>query len=314
MKKNIFYLFPILFLFLVTSCDSEDEPMPEPMTIVETAQATADLSLLVEAVVAADLVDALNSGTFTVFAPNNAAFQALLDSDPAWNAITDIPVDVLTSVLLFHVVEGEVRAADLSDTYVNTLSTGPNMEPLSLQITTTGGVTFDGDAAPLTTDVETSNGVVHIIDKVMLPNALTDFALSNPDFSALVGALADPRFNGAYLGALTTAGAVYTVFAPNNAAFQALLDSDPTWNTTADIPAATLGAVLDYHVVAGANVQSDQLSDGQVVTMLGSGDVTVDLANGAALQTGSGQTVNIILTDVQGTNGVIHVVENVLLP
>ena len=315
MKKNIFYLFPILFLFLVTSCGSEDEPMPEPMTIVETAQATADLSLLVEAVVAADLVDALNSGTFTVFAPNNAAFQALLDSDSTWNTVADIPVDVLTSVLLFHVVEGEVRAADLSDTYVNTLSTGPNMEPLSLQITTTGGVFFDGDAAPLTTDVETSNGVVHIIDKVMMPNALTDFALSNPaDFSALVGALADPRFNGAYLGALTAAGAVYTVFAPNNAAFQALLDSDPTWNTTADIPEATLGAVLNYHVVAGANVQSDQLSDGQVVTMLGSGDVTVDLSNGAALVTGSGQTVNIILTDVQGTNGVIHVVENVLLP
>jgi uncharacterized surface protein with fasciclin (FAS1) repeats len=314
MKKNIFYLFPILFLFLVTSCDSEDEPMPEPMTIVETAQATADLSLLVEAVVAADLVDALNSGTFTVFAPNNAAFQALLDSDPAWNAITDIPVDVLTSVLLFHVVEGEVRAADLSDTYVNTLSTGPNMEPLSLQITTTGGVAFDGDAAPLTTDVETSNGVVHIIDKVMLPNSLTDFALSNPDFSLLVGALADPRFNGAFLGALTMEGVDFTVFAPNNEAFQALLDSDPTWNSTADIDENLLGLVLSYHVVAGANVQSDQLSNGQVITMYDGGDVTVDLANGAALQTGSGQTVNIILTDVQGTNGVIHVVENVLLP
>lgn len=314
MKKNIFYLFPILFLFLVTSCDSEDEPMPEPMTIVETAQATADLSLLVEAVVAADLVDALNSGTFTVFAPNNAAFQALLDSDPTWNTITDIPVDVLTSVLLFHVVEGEVRAADLSDTYVNTLSTGPNMEPLSLQITTTGGVAFDGDAAPLTTDVETSNGVVHIIDKVMLPNSLTDFALSNPDFSLLVGALADPRFNGAFLGALTMEGVDFTVFAPNNAAFQALLDSDPTWNSTADIDENLLGLVLSYHVVAGANVQADQLSNGQVITMYDGGDVTVDLANGAALQTGSGQTVNIILTDVQGTNGVIHVVENVLLP
>ena len=169
MKKNIFYLFPILFLFLVTSCDKEDEePMPEPMTIVETAQATADLSLLVEAVVAADLVDALNSGTFTVLAPNNAAFQALLDSDPTWTTIADIPVDDLTSVLLYHVVAGEVRAADL------------------------------------------------------LP--------------------------------------------------------------------------------------------GQVISMFGSGDVTVDLSNGAALQTGSGQTVNIILTDVQATNGVIHVVESVLLP
>lgn len=315
MKKNIFYLFPILFLFLVTSCDKEDEePMPEPMTIVETAQATADLSLLVEAVVAADLVDALNSGTFTVLAPNNAAFQALLDSDPTWTTIADIPVDVLTSVLLYHVVAGEVRAADLSDTYVNTLATGPNMEPLSLQIATTGGVFFDGDASPLTTDIETSNGVVHIIDKVMLPNALTDFALSNPDFSLLVGALADPRFNGAFLGALTTEGVDYTVFAPNNAAFQALLDSDPNWNSTADIDAATLQAVLNYHVVVGANVQADQLSDGQVVTMLGSGDVTVDLSNGAALATGSGQTVNIILTDVQATNGVIHVVESVLLP
>lgn len=315
MKKNIFYLFPILFLFLVTSCDKEDEePMPEPMTIVETAQATADLSLLVEAVVAADLVDALNSGTFTVLAPNNAAFQALLDSDPTWTTIADIPVDVLTSVLLYHVVAGEVRAADLSDAYVNTLATGPNMEPLSLQIATTGGVFFDGDASPLTTDIETSNGVVHIIDKVMLPNALTDFALSNPDFSLLVGALADPRFNGAFLGALTTEGVDYTVFAPNNAAFQALLDSDPNWNSTADIDAATLQAVLNYHVVAGANVQADQLSDGQVVTMLGSGDVTVDLSNGAALATGSGQTVNIILTDVQATNGVIHVVESVLLP
>lgn len=288
--------------------------MPEPMTIVETAQATADLSLLVEAVVAADLVDALNSGTFTVLAPNNAAFQALLDSDPTWTTIADIPVDVLTSVLLYHVVAGEVRAADLSDTYVNTLATGPNMEPLSLQIATTGGVFFDGDASPLTTDIETSNGVVHIIDKVMLPNALTDFALSNPDFSLLVGALADPRFNGAFLGALTTEGVDYTVFAPNNAAFQALLDSDPNWNSTADIDAATLQAVLNYHVVAGANVQADQLSDGQVVTMLGSGDVTVDLSNGAALATGSGQTVNIILTDVQATNGVIHVVESVLLP
>lgn len=288
--------------------------MPEPMTIVETAQATADLSLLVEAVVAADLVDALNSGTFTVLAPNNAAFQALLDSDPTWTTIADIPVDVLTSVLLYHVVAGEVRAADLSDTYVNTLATGPNMEPLSLQIATTGGVFFDGDASPLTTDIETSNGVVHIIDKVMLPNALTDFALSNPDFSLLVGALADPRFNGAFLGALTTEGVDYTVFAPNNAAFQALLDSDPNWNSTADIDAATLQAVLNYHVVVGANVQADQLSDGQVVTMLGSGDVTVDLSNGAALATGSGQTVNIILTDVQATNGVIHVVESVLLP
>jgi uncharacterized surface protein with fasciclin (FAS1) repeats len=283
------------------------------MTIVETAQATADLSFLVEAVVAADLVDALNSGTFTVFAPNNAAFQALLDSDPAWNVISDIPVETLTSVLLYHVVEGEVKAADLSDTYVNTLSPGPNSEPLSLQINVSGGVFFDGDAAPLSTDIQTSNGVVHVIDKVMMPNSLVDFALANPNFSILVQALTRPSFNGAYLGALTGTNPL-TVFAPTNAAFEALLAAVPTWNSLDDIGDASLMGVLDYHVFPGGNVQSDQLMDAQVITMLGSGDITIDLSNGVAINTTSGQTVGVALADVQSLNGVIHVVEQVLLP
>lgn len=305
----------MLFLILVSvsACSEDDDPMDEPMTIVETAQATDDLSLLVEAVIAADLVDALNSGTFTVFAPNNAAFQALLDSDPTWNAIEDIPVSVLTSVLLFHVVEGEVRAGDLSDTYVNTLSTGPNSEPLSLQVTTTGGVTFDGDALPLTTDVEASNGVVHIIDKVMMPNSLVEFALGNPDFSTLVQALTRPSFNGVFVTTLSGVGP-FTVFAPNNAAFDALIAAVPAWNSLDDIDDATLQAVLSYHVFDGGNVQADQLSDGQTITMFSGDDLTFDLSSGAAISTpGNTDPVNILLTDVQGTNGVIHVVENVLL-
>jgi len=312
MNNRIFLFLPVLFLLLVSSC-KEDEPIAEPLTIVETAQANPDLSLLVEAVVAANLVDALNSGTFTVFAPNNAAFQTLLDSDPTWNTISDIPVSVLTSVLLFHVVEGKVRAADLSDTYVNTLSTGPNAEPYSLQITVTGGVAFDGNAMPITTDVETSNGVVHIIDKVMMPNSLVDFALGNPNFSSLVAALTRPSFNGAFVGALSMTGP-FTVFAPTNVAFQDLLDSNPAWNTLADIDDTTLSAVLSYHVYIGGNVQSDELSQGQVISMYGGGDIEVSLTNGAQLLTSGGQTVDIILTDVQGTNGVIHVVDQVLLP
>ena len=309
MNKNIFLFIPMLLLILVSACKED----VDPMTIVETAQATADLSFLVEAVVAADLVDALNSGTFTVFAPNNAAFQALLDSDPAWNVISDIPVETLTSVLLYHVVEGEVKAADLSDTYVNTLSPGPNSEPLSLQINVTGGVFFDGDAAPLSTDIQTSNGVVHVIDKVMMPNSLVDFALANPNFSILVQALTRPSFNGAYLGALTGTNPL-TVFAPTNAAFEALLAVVPTWTTLDDIGDASLMGVLDYHVYAGGNVQSDQLTDGQVIPMLGSGDITIDLSNGVAINTLAGQTVSVAIADVQSLNGVIHVVEQVLLP
>lgn len=315
MNNKIFLFLPMLFLMLVSACGSEEEPIDEPKSIVEIASETADLSSLVAALQEAGLVSALEAdGPFTVFAPSNAAFQALLDSDPTWNTVADIPDALLTSVLLFHVVQGKVMAADLSDTYVNTLSTGPNSEPLSLQVEVTGGVTFNGNTAPLTTDVQASNGVIHIVDRVMLPPAIVNFALNNPDFSSLVAALTDSRHTTNYVTTLSGAGP-FTVFAPNNAAFQALLDSDPTWNGLGDIPIATLEAVLNYHVVNGANVQSDQLTDGQVITMFGSGDVTVDLSSGAALvTTGNASPVNIIGTDVQGTNGVVHIVESVLLP
>jgi uncharacterized surface protein with fasciclin (FAS1) repeats len=313
MNKNFFLILPLILLVLISACKEDETPEPEPMTIVETAQATPDLSLLVEAVIAANLVDALNSGTFTVFAPNNAAFQALLDSDPTWNTVADIPVSVLTSVLLFHVVEGEVRAADLTDTYVKTLSAGPNSSFYSLQVAVTGGVTFNGGTLPLTTDIQTSNGVVHIIDEVMMPQSLVGFALNNPNFSTLVAALTRPSFNGAYVGALSMAGP-FTVFAPTNQAFQDLLDSNPAWNSLADIDDATLGAVLNYHVFVAGNVSASQLTEGQVITMYGSGDIVINLTNGAQILTSSSQTVNITFTDVQGTNGVIHVIDQVLLP
>jgi transforming growth factor-beta-induced protein len=101
------------------------------------------------------------------------------------------------------------------------------------------------------------------------------------------------------------------VFAPTNQAFQDLLDLDDDWVTIGDIPIATLEAVLLYHVVGG-NVQSDQLTNGDVPT-LGGSDITIDLTNGAQIKTAT-QTVNIIITDVQGWNGVVHAIDAVLLP
>lgn len=272
-----------------------------------------NLSTLVAALEQAGLVDDLQGeGPFTVFAPDNDAFQALLDSNPDWNELSDIPTATLTDVLLFHVVSGNIMAGDLTDRYVNTLATGPNMEPLSLQVNVTGGVTFNGSAMPSTTDVEADNGVVHIIDEVMLPPNVVNLAANNPEFSSLVAALTRADLTTDYLSILNGEGP-FTVFAPTNAAFAALLESDENWNTLADIPVATLEAVLNYHVVNGANVQADQLTDGQTVTALG-GTFDIDLSNGAQINTTSGQTVDIVITDVQGTNGVVHAINTVLLP
>ena len=316
MKKLTFFVLSLLLstLFVFTSCDDDDdEPTVQELNIVETALGTPDLSTLVADLQQTNLVSALEgTGPFTVFAPTNAAFQALLDSNPAWNSLSDIDNATLTSVLLFHVTEGDIRAADLTDTYVNTLSTGPNSEPISLQVAVTGGVTFNGSAAPSLTDVGATNGVVHIINEVMLPPNVVNFALNNPEFSSLVAALTRADLTTDYVDVLSGDGP-FTVFAPTNAAFQALLDSNNEWSTLADIPVETLAAVLNYHVVSGANVQADQLTDDQTITTLG-GTLTTDLSSGAKLETTGGQSVDIVLTDVQGTNGVIHVVNSVLLP
>jgi transforming growth factor-beta-induced protein len=139
-----------------------------------------------------------------------------------------------------------------------------------------------------------------------------NLALNNPVFSTLVAALTRADLTTDYVSILSGTGP-FTVFAPTNAAFQALLDSNPDWNSLNDIPVATLEAVLNYHVVSGANVQASQLSDNQEVASLG-GMLTVDLSNGAKLETTSSQSVNILLTDAQGSNGVVHVVDQVLIP
>ena len=309
--KFLFIAFAAISMIAFTSCEETVEP--GDLNILELAQDTDDLSSLVAALEQTGLTAAFEgTNAQTVFAPTNAAFDALLASNADWNSLADIDNATLTSVLLFHVVEGSVKAADLTDTYVNTLSTGPNDEPISLQIAVTGGVTFNGTTTPITTDIEASNGVVHTINEVMLPPNVVNLAANNSIFSTLVAALTRADLTTDYLAVLNGEGP-FTVFAPTNDAFQALLDSNMDWNSLDDIPVETLAAVLNYHVVSGANVQADQLSDNQEVTTLG-GTFTVNLEGGAALETTGGQTVDIVLTDVQGTNGVVHVVNQVLLP
>ena len=105
----------------------------------------------------------------------------------------------------------------------------------------------------------------------------------------------------------------FTIFAPSDQAFLDLLEASNDWDSLDDIPVETLDAVLKYHVISGANAQSDELSNDQEVTSLG-GKFTVMISDDVMLKTSSDQMVDVILTDVQGSNGVIHVVNEVLLP
>ena len=311
MKKFVFSLFiACSAAFFFTACEDTDNGQPK--NIVELAQGDPNLSTLVAAVQRAGLVDAL-SGTdpVTVFAPTNQAFSDLL-STLGLTKLEDVPVDVLKNILLNHVVSGAVKSGDLTAGYVETLLPFGNTNSyLNNYVDLSNGVKIGG-AVVTTPDVDASNGVVHIINKVILPPTVVDQALNNSNFSSLVAALTRSDLGVDYVGILTGEGP-FTVFAPTNAAFAALL-TELGVSELGDIPADVLNKVLQYHVVNGANVLSTQLTDGQEVTTFQGQKFTIDLTGGAKIQDAAGRISNIVVTDVQGSNGVVHAIDKVILP
>ena len=292
--------------FILSSCDKDDEDTPEPMpqeqSIVEIASSNPDFSILVEALTKADLVNTINSSNnLTVFAPTNSAFQALFTTLGV-SGISDIPKETLTPVLLYHVLGAKVPAASVTTGYAYTLSPGPDAKTLAIYLNTSSGVMINNSAKVTTADIMATNGVIHVIDKVLLPNSVVDIALNNGSFSILVEALVKADL----VTALSGTGP-FTVFAPTNDAFNALFATLGV-SGIADLTKEQLSPILLYHVVAG-NVLSTELSNGNVLTLNG-GTIAIDVTAGVKL---NGNT-SVILADVQGTNGVVHAIDKVLLP
>ena len=311
----------ILSFTTFTSCNNDDETMPVPITntIVDFVSNSPDYSILLEALQLANgnLPDVLDGeGPFTVFAPNNAAFATFL-SDNNFSALNDIPTDVLTQVLLNHVVSGNAVSSSLETGYsVNSLSTAtPNENNMSLYINTTNGVVINGVSTVTTADVSADNGTIHAVDAVIgLPTVVT-FALADPNFSVLVTALTRSDLTFDFVGTLSTpngtAPAPFTVFAPIDAAFIDLLEELGV-DSLDDIDEPTLKGTLEMHAVAGANVLAADLSDGMTIETLG-GDITANVTGGATLTDANDRVSDIIAVDVQASNGVIHAIDKVLL-
>lgn len=319
--KNLlnFKVMMIILLGTITlsSCDDDDDnTVNVPETISEMAAATPSLSSLVAALDRAGLVETLdNPGQYTVFAPTNQAFQAFL-TDNNFASLNDVPVNVLTKVLLNHVVAGKNVSSSLSTGYVNTLATfGDTNLNLSMFINTASGVDINGVSSVVTPDIEATNGVIHIVDAVIgLPTVVT-FALADPTFDVLVAALTrETSFT--FVNTLSTPNgtspAPFTVFAPTNDAFADLL-TELSLSGLADVPTETLAATLAMHVVAGANVQASGLSNAMTITTLG-GNITANVTGGATLTDANNRVSDIIYTNVQAANGVVHVIDKVIFP
>ena len=318
--KNLFRIIPIFLISLITlqSCNNNDDDNVEDVsTIVNLAVDSADLTSLVAALDRANLVSALNGeGPFTVLAPTNDAFAAFLSANN-FNSLEDVPVDILTKVLLNHVISGSLISTDLSTGYANTLATSAaSQTPLSIYVDTSNGVRFNGVSSVSAADILAVNGVIHKVDAVIgLPNIVT-FATADPNFSTLVSALTRSDLTTDFVGVLSTdsatAPAPFTVFAPINDAFNRLL-IELDLASLSEIDEPTLDIVLKYHVVGGANVLDSNLTDNLTVSTL-SGDITADITGGARLTDPTGRVSDIIATNVQANNGVIHAINKVILP
>ncbi len=313
-------IFAIAFMPLVSCSDDDNDTMPQNnMTIADVASANANLSVLVDALERANLTATLDgTGSFTVFAPTNQAFNAFLQQKGYAN-LQAVPVPALREILLNHVISGAVNSSSLTTGYVKTMAKGSasSTNTLSMFINTTSGVVINGGAsnggATVTSaDIMASNGVIHIVGNVIDLPTVTSHAKANPQFSILVQALTrndQPDFAGILSG---SANSPFTVFAPTNTAFTNLL-TELNLSGLAAIPQATLENTLKYHVVAGQNVLAGSLMDNMNVTTFQGGSFTINLEGGASITDGSGRVSKIIVTDVQASNGVVHAIDKVLL-
>ena len=333
MKTKFAFVFIVLSLVLAACAEAstptaastpmpESTAMPEPTvapseapaakTIVDIAVEDGRFTTLVAAVQAAGLAETLSSeGPFTVFAPTDDAFAALpegtLDS-----LLLPENKQQLTDILLYHVVPGKVMAADVTGMDGQMADTALDGKQIDISVDM-GSVTLNENAKVIATDLEASNGVIHVIDTVLLPPS--DEAAAEP-MDIVDTAVADGRFT-TLVTAVQAADLVdtlkgegpFTVFAPTDEAFAALPEG------TLDsllLPEnkQQLTDILLYHVVPGQVMASDVVGLTSATTALGK-DATIKVQDGKVFLNDNAE---IIITDIKTSNGVIHVIDTVLLP
>lgn len=284
-----------------------------PKTIYQTIATNPNYSVLTAAVNKAGLADALNESeksSLTLFAPNNDAFRAA--GFTSLSSLEAVPVATLKAILLYHVLGSKVEAAAIpqaSNTAVETL----NGKSVFVTKTTAGKVFVNG-VSVIKADIQCTNGVIHEINRLLMPatGTIVETAIANPNLSLLVAAVLRASEGNTNVAAVLSGAGPLTVFAPTNKAFMNAGFADANAINAAD--PNTLTTILTYHVIAGRIFSSD-LTEGATPKTVNGETVTIKLGGGAKVKGKSNTTAsNIVATDIVTTNGVVHVIDQVLLP
>ena len=271
-------------------------------SIADIVSNNPDFSLLKQAVLRAGLANALSTGSLTVFAPNNAAFQnAGINSA----TIESLGLDTLVDILTYHVIGSKIMSTSLQSSQAVASLQGAN-----LYVSKNNNGVFVNGIKVNAADINASNGVIHVIDKVIVEvptQSIAGIVSSNPDFSTLLAAVVKADLVSVFSGSGN-----YTVFAPTNEAFAAV-GLTPEAINSPSLPVAAVVAILKAHVI-GTNVFASDLIQGATAPTLQTGvTLTIGTTPPSIKVTGSNNPVsNIVVPNVVATNGVIHVIDKVL--
>ena len=295
--------------FISCKKDSNNNNTATPGTITDQVSAGSDFTILKAAVVKAGLASTLSgAGPFTVFAPTDTAFIASGITSDVVNTLT---ATQLQTILLYHTLGSKILAADVP--------AGPDAKVVtasgdSVFVTNNANGVFVNGIKVVQADILASNGVIHKVARVLVPPVGNIVAVASADtsLSYLVAAVVRASAGSTNVASVLSTGGIFTVFAPTNNAFRAA--GFATIDAINATDPNTLASILTYHVIQGRVFSSD-LTDGAKPTTVNGGTVTISLSAGASVKGNTNTSAsNIIATNIMATNGVVHVIDQVLLP
>ncbi len=289
-----------------STCSQNQTYMPvsfrmQESDIVDTAVGAGKFKTLVAAVQAAKLVETLKSeGPFTVFAPTDEAFKKLPEGTVE-TLLKPENLKKLQSILTYHVVAGAVPAEK-----VVTLTSAKTVQGSPVKIQVKDGKVMLNDAQVITTDIKCSNGIIHVIDSVILPpekKTIVETAVGAGKFNTLVAAV-----KAAGLAETLSGKGPFTVLAPTDEAF-AKIPADVLKGLLKPENKDKLAAILTYHVISG-NVKAEDVVKLESAKTVNGQSITISAKDGKVMVDGA----NVVKTDIECTNGVIHVIDSVIMP
>jgi len=318
--KRLKILALYLLLISVNSCSKDEIEVPflREKNIFEHVASSMGYSYLTYALQKTNL-DVVLSGDddYTLYAPDNNAFVGFLMRG-GYSSLDDVPTNALKQLLLNHVMVGKKQYRDFKSGYFQTAaSSDVNDKPLSIYINQVNmRVTLNGNARIVQGNVMASNGIIHAVNAIIPVPSLVTFVLADPNLYNLGMALTRNDLTVDFPSVLSTengsAPAPFTVFAPSNKAFLDLLNELEV-DRLSSIDEPTLNSTLNHHVLGQTNALSTDLSDNLTLNTLG-GEITANITGGASLTDGNARRSNIITVDIQANNGVLHIVDKVILP